>query len=85
MLINSFIGKEVYIHKGPVKGRIGRVVGIGTDNTAFVVAEGSAGKVKMRSTDAISMSATFTRICMRKHLTNDHLQRYFLISRCLRA
>ena len=42
--------------RGPVKGRIGRVTGTGTD-VAYVVMDGSTEQVKLKPTDAINMYA----------------------------
>lgn len=53
-MIASFVGKEAYVLRGSGKGRIGRVVGVGSES-ATVVFDGSQAHHKMGLTDAVNL------------------------------
>lgn len=51
---NSFIGKDAYIFNGQLKGRIGKVMGIGK-HSATIVFEAHPEQYRIESTFAVNM------------------------------
>lgn len=53
-LVNSFVGKDVYVLRGSGKGRIGRAIGVGS-KAATVVFDGSLDQHKVGLKDAVNL------------------------------
>lgn len=71
---NSFIGKDAYVFDGDLKGRIGRVLGIG-DHSATLVFDGQLIKYHINLTVAVNVyvsAGSSPRICNSLQLFQKH-------------